>query len=201
MTKLCQNESLKNRRGQRRKAIWIPRLARGEISVRKRAKKIGVSVFCAWNLRNRYNEKGNAAFVNGHKGLSYQKRKYTAEFKARVVGLYKERYDGQCFAAFQKDLLSPVFGIDIPYNALRKILRESGLKLPRSWSAKEKEERKPRDERPREGELVQMDASKHDWFMNGRLATCHLCLYYTTTSVILYRFYTDTHKIPKKTQK
>ena len=158
---------------QRRKAVWIPKCARGEISIRKCARKIGVSPYCVWDLKGRYIEKGRAVFVNGHKGLSYQKKKYTPKFKAKVVGLYKEHYDGHCFAAFQKDLLEPVFGICIPYNALRKILSEAGIKPPRSWSSKEKKAHHPRDERPREGELVQMDASKHDWFLNGQYATCH----------------------------
>ena len=57
--------------------------------------------------------------------------------------------------------------------ALRNILLAAGFKPPRSWSTKEKAEHKPRDERPREGELVQMDASCHDWFMNENYETIH----------------------------
>ena len=157
---------------QQRKKRWIPLCAKGELSIRQAAKKAGVSYFCAWSLKKRYAEKGRLAFVNGHKGLSYQKKKYSDAFRAELVALYKTHWADAPFSTFC-EALETFHGIKVPYNAVRKILLAAGLKPPRSWSTKERQKHKKRDERPREGELVQMDASKHDWFMNGTYATLH----------------------------
>ena len=44
--------------------------------------------------------------------------------------------------------------------------------LPRaSISVREKKKHLPRNERPDEGDLVQIDGSLHDWFMNGHKIT------------------------------
>lgn len=157
---------------QQRKKRWIPLVAGGELSIRQAAKKLGVSVYCVWDLKNRYKEKGRAAFVNGHKGLSYQKKKYSDAFRAELADLYRTYWADAPFSTFREGL-EMFHGITIPYNALRKILLAQGFKPPRSWSTKERQRHKRRDERPREGELVQMDASKHDWWMNGTYATLH----------------------------
>ena len=157
---------------QKRKAYFIPLVASGELSIRKCAKILDLSAQSVFVLKHRYLAVGSAAFVNGHKGLVYQKKKYSDEFRALLVQLYKEHWSDAPFSTFCENL-SIYHGISISYPALRVILKEAGLKPPRSWSTKEKAAHKRRDERPREGELVQMDGSCHDWFMDGRYETIH----------------------------
>ena len=38
---------------------------------------------------------------------------------------------------------------------------------------REKKKHLPRSEHPNEGDLIQIDASRHGWFMNGQKITLH----------------------------
>jgi len=157
---------------QRRKAYYIPLVAAGTLSIRKCANLLNLSAQSVFVLKHKYLKKGEAAFVNGHRGLAYQKKKYSDELRAEIVRLYREFWPDAPFATFCEQL--PIcHSLVIPYHVVRQVLSDAGIKPPRSWSTKEKLEHKKRDERPREGELVQMDASCHDWFMNGSYVTLH----------------------------
>jgi hypothetical protein len=157
---------------QKRKAYYIPLCCSGQISISKCAEILNLAPVNVWRLKKRYREKGDAAFVNGHKGLVYQKKKYSDELRSQIVRLYQEHWVDSPFATFCEQL--PLcHDLDVPYHVVREVLCAAGIKPPRSWSTKEKQMHKPRDERPREGELVQMDGSCHDWFMNGLYETIH----------------------------
>lgn len=157
---------------QRRKAYYIPLVAAGTLSIRKCAKLLNLSSQSVFVLKHKYLNKGAAAFVNGHTGLVYQKKKYSDELRAELVRLYQEFWPDSPFSTFCENL--PVYhDLSVPYHVIREVLSSAGIKPPRSWSTKEKQLHKPRDERPREGELVQMDGSCHDWFMNGQYETIH----------------------------
>ena len=157
---------------QRRKAYYIPLVAAGSLSIRKCAKLLNLSAQSVFVLKHKYLARGEAAFVNGHKGLVYQIKKYPDELRAQIVRLYQEHWADAPFATFCEQL--PLcHGLSVPYHVVRQILSDAGIKPPRSWSTKEKQMHKPRDERPREGELIQMDASCHDWFMNGQYESIH----------------------------
>ena len=157
---------------QRRKAYYIPLVAAGTLSIRKCAKLLNLSSQSVFVLKHKFLQKGQAAFVNGHRGLAYQKKKYPDEFRAELVRLYREFWPDAPFATFCEQLPA-CHGLVVPYHVVRQVLLDAGIKPPRSWSTKEKAAHKPRLERPREGELVQMDASCHDWFMNGRYESIH----------------------------
>ena len=157
---------------QKRKAYFIPLCCTGELSIRKCAEILDLAPVNVWKLKQRYLAQGAAAFVNGHKGLQYQKKKYSDELRSEIVRLYSELWPDAPFATFHEGLEN-YHGISLPYFAVRSILLAAGFKPPRSWSTKEKAEHKRRDERPREGELVQMDASCHDWFMDGNYESLH----------------------------
>ena len=157
---------------QRRKAYYIPLVAAGTLSIRKCAKLLNLSSQSVFVLKHKFLQKGQAAFVNGHRGLVYQKKKYSDEFRAELVRLYREFWPDAPFATFCEQLPA-CHGLVVPYHVVRQVLCDAGIKPPRSWSTKEKAAHKPRLERPREGELVQMDASCHDWFMDGRYESIH----------------------------
>ena len=157
---------------QKRKAYFIPLCCAGKITERECAKILGMHYVSVHDLKKRYKALGPSVFVNGHKGLQYQKKKYSDEFRSEIVRLYTTFWTDAPFATFHENL-EKYHGIALPYTALRNILLAAGFKPPRSWSTKEKAEHKPRDERAREGELVQMDGSCHDWFMDGHYETIH----------------------------
>lgn len=86
----------------------------------------------------------------------------------RIVTLYRTRYAGFNFSHFLEKLNNDE-GIRISYGALWRILTEAGFPSPQAQrSRKRKPELHPRRERrPREGELVQVDATPYDWFGKG----------------------------------
>lgn len=157
---------------QKRKAYYIPLVVSGKLSIRKAANLIGITSQTVFVLKHRFISEGKKAFINGHKGLVYQQKKYSDSFRSEILSLYNEYWKNAPFSTFCENL-KKYHGIKIKYDALRNIMKKAGIKPPRSWSTKEKAEHKPRDERPREGELVQMDGSCHDWFMNGKYETIH----------------------------
>jgi transposase len=157
---------------QKRKSYYIPLCAAGKITERKCAKILGMHYVSVHDLKVRYKKYGESVFINGHKGLQYQTKKYSDDLRSRIVYLYRTQWTDAPFATFH-DGLKKYHDIVMPYNAVRLILKEAGYKPPRTWSTAEKLAHKPRDERARSGELVQMDASCHDWLMDGSYITLH----------------------------
>lgn len=159
-------------RKQQRKSYYIPLCYAGQISVRKTAKILNMAPVNVWKLKERYKQIGDLAFINGHKYSVPHNKKYTRSFCDRLVSLYNSEWPDAPFATFY-EALKNFYNIDINYNSLRLILKQYGIKPPRSWSTKEKQLHKPRKERPCEGELLQLDASTHDWLMNDTYISLH----------------------------
>ena len=157
---------------QKRKAYYIPLCCEGKITEKECAGKLGMSEYGVTLLKRRYRKKGGLAFVNGHKNQIPANKKYAHSFCERIVKIYREKWDECPISTFRR-ALKKFYDIDLPYNSLLKITRIAGIKSPRSWTTKEKKEHKSRRERRHSGELVQMDASTHDWFMNGTLVSLH----------------------------
>lgn len=122
-------------------------------------------------MKKRYKIKGFDAFTNGHKYLKYHK-KYNDSFCKKIISIYNSAWQNSPFTTFY-NALKEYYSITIPYNTLRRIMHKSGIKPPRTWNAKEKFLHKRRKERQHAGELVQMDASTHDWLMNGTKIALH----------------------------
>ena len=143
--------------------------ARGEITERTRL--VGITLVSAWRLKNRYLRFGDAAFIHGNTGKTPQNKRYDY---AKIAADYSLFY-GTPFAAFRDDCAdylhyNPVPSCTTIYNALSSY----GIVSPRARiPVREKKKHLPRSERPNEGDLVQIDGSRHDWFMNGKKITLH----------------------------
>lgn len=157
---------------QKRKAYYIPLCCEGKITEKECAKKLGMSEYGVTLLKRRYRKKGGLAFVNGHKNQVPANKKYVHSFCEHIVKIYYNDWSDCPISTFH-EALKEFYSIEVSYNSLLKIMRDSGIKPPRSWNTKEKKEHKSRKERKHAGELVQMDASTHDWFMNGTLVSLH----------------------------
>lgn len=123
-------------------------------------------------LKRRFRKKGGLAFVNGHKNQVPANKKYVHSFCEHIIKIYRNDW-ADCPISTFHEALKEFYNINVSYNSLLKITRKAGIKPPRSWNTKEKKEHKSRKERKHAGELVQMDASTHDWFMNGTLVSLH----------------------------
>ena len=157
---------------QLRKSIYIPKCCRGEISNFEAAQKIGIAKVNVLKLKKRYREKGDLAFVRANKGHKPYNLKYDKTFEERIIYLHDTYYPDTPYRAFWR-CLRDIEKISIPYNSLRNICKRRGIKSCKEYKTHKKPKHESRLERPCSGELVQLDASKHDWFMNGTYTNLH----------------------------
>ena len=155
---------------QLRKSIYIPLCAAGKLTNLQAAQKIGIAPRNVLKLKNRYKLIGDKAFVRAstpHKSI-----KYNSQYVEHLIYLYHKYYEGAPFAAFWRGLRD-IENIDIPLPSLRYVMKKYNVKSGNEYKPKQKVKHESRIERACSGELLQMDASKHDWFMNGTYTNLH----------------------------
>ena len=157
---------------QLRKSIYIPKCCRGEISNYEAARKIGIAKVNVLKLKKRYREKGDLAFIRANKGHPPYNLKYDKAYEERIIFLHDTYYPDTPYRAFWR-CLRDIEHISIPYNSLRNICKRRGIKSCKEYKTHKKPKHESRLERPCSGELVQLDASRHDWYMNGTYTTLH----------------------------
>lgn len=157
---------------QERKRKWIPLACIGKCTIKQASLNIGITPNSVSVLKRRYRLHGDLVFVNGHKGKSYQKKRYSDDLRKEICRIYREKWSNTNFAAF-KDRLKGYHNIEIGIITLTKILQAEGIKSPKAHPKGKKKKHLPRKERPCTGELLQLDASEHDWLMNGEKITLH----------------------------
>lgn len=157
---------------QLRKSIYIPKCCRGEISNFEAAKKIGIAKVNVLKLKKRYREKGDLAFIRANRGHPPYNLKYDKAYEDRIIWLHDTYYPDTPYRAFWR-CLRDIEKISIPYNSLRNICKRRGIKSCKEYKTHKKPKHESRLERPCSGELVQLDASRHDWYMNGTYTTLH----------------------------
>ena len=157
---------------QLRKSIYIPKCCRGEVTCLVAAQKIGISIRSVSDLKKRYKLFGESIFVRGNKGHKPYNLKYDRAFEDHIIYLHDTYYKDTPYRAFWR-CLRDIEKISIPYNSLRNICKRRGIKSCKEYKTHKKVKHESRLERPCSGELVQLDASKHDWYMNGTYTTLH----------------------------
>ena len=141
----------------------IKKAMSGKLTTGQAAAKLGVSKQYVNKLKRAYAEKGAAAFRHGNGGRD-RPWKTDSATEARIIGLYGGKYAGFNFRHFLEKL-NEAEGIAISYAALHRILASSGFKSPKGHKPKRGKAKHP--SRPRRkgfGELLQIDASIHNWF-------------------------------------
>lgn len=157
---------------QLRKSIYIPKCCRGEVTCLVAAQKIGISIRSVSDLKKRYKLFGDSVFIRANKGHRPYNLKYDRAFEDHIIYLHDTYYKDTPYRAFWR-CLRDIEKISIPYNSLRNICKRRGIKSCKEYKTHKKVKHESRLERPCSGELVQLDASKHDWFMNGTYTTLH----------------------------
>ena len=155
---------------QLRKSKYIPLCCSGQITCLQAAQKIGISIRSVSVLKKRYRLYGNSVFKRpSHPGYN---KKYDDDFIKLIIGIYHKYYEGAPFSAFWRGLRD-IEHISIPLPSLRYLLKKHGLKSGNEYRPKKIVKHESRRERKCSGELLQMDASKHDWFLNGTYTNLH----------------------------
>ena len=138
-----------------------------ELPSRQAAAKLGITRQYLNKLKSSYQQKGRTALEHGNSGRS-PSWKADPETEKKVIELYQGKYHGFNFRRFLEKL-NEEEGIRISYRPLYRILTEAGVRSPSSHRIRRKKDMHPsRPRRKRFGELLQIDASIHPWFGEGR---------------------------------
>jgi len=136
---------------------------KGDMACARAAELLSLSIRQVWRLKKRLREQGEAALAHANRGRPSPRR---LPDRVRQTALRLAR---TTYAGFNDhhlcEKLCEVEGFSLSRETLRRVLRQAGLGSPRKRRAPAHRQRRLRS--AREGELVQLDGSPHDW-LEGR---------------------------------
>lgn len=131
-----------------------------EIDMKQTCRLTGLSERQIYRKKKAYLEKGIKSIPHGLK-LNPSKKGYSTKFKNKILNLYHEEYFGWNFHHFN-DALEDDFDIKVSDSFVYNLLTSNGIESPYKYKIKRKAH-PPRPRRENAGELIQVDASKHQW--------------------------------------
>jgi len=148
---------------EQKRAMVIGEVDRGEVRGREGAEVLGISLRHLRRLMAAYRKEGVVALVHGNRG----RRPVNAlgeVLRERVAELALTKYSGVNQQHF-KELMDEREGIHVCRSSVRNILLGAGIRSPRK--RRPPKHRSRRERYPKEGMLLQIDGSPHDW-LQGR---------------------------------
>lgn len=131
-----------------------------EINIKQVERLTGLSERQIYRKKKAYLEKGVESIPHGLK-LHPSKKGYSKELKNNIVNLYNEEYFGWNFHHFN-DALEDYHNIIVSDSFIYKLLTKENIESPYKYK-KKRNSHPPRPRRENAGELIQVDASKHQW--------------------------------------
>jgi transposase len=131
----------------------------GRMIAREAAEVLGLSLRHVRRMLAAYRKEGAAGLAHGNRGRKPHNA-LNDELKKRVLDLAQSTYAG-CNTQHFTELLAEREGITVSRSAVRLILLGAGLRSPRK--RRPPKHRSRRERYPREGMLLQTDASRNDW--------------------------------------
>lgn len=136
---------------------------KGDLACARAAELLSLSLRHTKRLKKRLRENGEGALAHANRGRPSHRR-LPERIRQDVLRLARSKYAGfndhhLC------EKLNEVEGLPLSRETLRRLLRQEGMGSPRKRRAPAHRRRRPRV--AREGELVQLDGSPHDW-LEGR---------------------------------
>src|SRR5574340_241159 len=136
---------------------------KGELACARAAELLALSVRHVKRLKKRLREAGEAAMAHANRGRPSHRR-LPDEKRKNILRLARTKYLG--FNDHHlAEKLNEVEGLTVSRECLRRLLRSAGIGSPRKRRSPAHRQRRLRV--AREGELVQLDGSPHDW-LEGR---------------------------------
>jgi transposase len=148
---------------QRRGAV-LAQLTAGILTTEEAALLLGVSVRQAWRLRTRYLAGGPATLAHGNRGRPSGRRVEEA-LRRRIVALAEDEAYRDAGDSHLTELLADHHDIHVSRQSVQRILRAAGVPTP--FPRRAPRHRSRRERMAREGMLLQVDGSRHDW-LEGR---------------------------------
>ena len=151
-----------NRKEQRRLVV-LNQVDRDGMTGREASEVLGLSLRHVRRLLSAYRKEGAQALAHGNRG----RKPYNAldeGVRRKVSELGWSTYAG-CNNQHTTELLAEREGIILSRSSVRRILLGAGIRSPRKRRAPKHRSR--RERYPKEGMLLQIDGSRHDW-LEGR---------------------------------
>lgn len=133
-----------------------------EISMNDAIRLTGLSERQLYRKKKAYIENGINSIPHKSRGKTNGKG-YSKKFKNEIVRLYKEEYNGWNFYHFN-DALEDFHNIKVSDSFIYNLLTSNGIESPHKYKSNNKNVHPPRQRKEFAGELIQVDASKHQWF-------------------------------------
>jgi transposase len=147
---------------QRRLSVLVD-VEAGRLGPAGAAELLGISVRQLRRVRAAYRERGVQALIHGNRGRP-PANTLAGALAPRVVELATTTYAGFNQHHFT-EMLAEHEGLTLSRSTVRRILTEAGVPAPHR--RRPPRHRQRRDRYPREGMLLQVDGSRHDW-LEGR---------------------------------
>ncbi len=183
--------------------IVIKSYCNKEINRKEASSRLGIHQNSVSRLKAKYLKLGDQAFIHNNSSKT-PSNKTSYEVESRIVNLYKEYYEnaGFNFKHFYEyieengQLYKITYGEYISVKTIYRILKRNSIISPQSNKENKDESHPLRARRPYSGELVQADASLHDWLGLGsnNKITLHSAID-DTTSTILAGYFLPTETL------
>ena len=151
-----------NRKEQKRLVV-LNQVGMGKTTGREAAEVLGLSMRHVRRLMAAYRKEGAAALAHGNRGRK-PSNALDGGLRGEVLELARTTYAG-CNTQHFAELLGEREDIRLSRSTVRRILLEAGISGPRK--RRPPRHRKRRERYSKEGMLVQIDGSRHDW-LEGR---------------------------------
>jgi len=145
---------------EQEKLAIIIRYSDGAITGNEAARQLGLTLRQVQRKKKAYLAEGMSSIIHKSKG-KITKRGFGKEFADKILHIYKNEYLGWNFCHFG-DALEDDHGIFVSDSYIYNLLTANGYESPARKKHRPKSH-PPRVRRENAGELVQVDASKHQW--------------------------------------
>ena len=156
----------------------IKQIISKKLSTRQAAFQFCVTQRCIEYKVKAYKEIGDKSLIHGNVGKTHKREKYE-KIKEKIVDFFLNteingiKMAGISYAYFN-ELFKEFHQINVSDSFIKKTLREKcNYYSPEKRNLKDKEIHLTRERKEREGELVQIDGSEHDWFRNKHKECLH----------------------------
>ena len=151
-----------NKKEQKRLMV-LNQVEMGKIIGREASEVLGLSLRHVRRLSAAYRKEGARALADGNRGRR-PKHALDEGPRKQVIELAQSTYPG-CNTQHFTELLVESEGIALSRSTVRRILLQGGIRSPRK--RRPPKHRSRRERYPKEGMLLQIDGSRHDW-LEGR---------------------------------
>lgn len=167
-----------------RRISIIEQTIEGKFNNSEAAQLLERSIRQIQRLKRRAETGGAIAVLHGNRGRSPHNA-MLAEMRSELLELAKGTLKDYNYLHMQ-EVLEDEYGIRLSYSSLSRLLKREDIKSP--VPKKRRKKHKSRKAKEYFGELVQLDASKYDWFGDGTYAHLHGAIDDATNKVLALYF-------------